>query len=226
MRVMMDLGAHKGADSAFYLRDRYKVIAVEAHPGLARECEATLSLLNSTTIMPGEDIIRYRVLKAAVTPTGEEAHLYCSNKGLQGETHSIYPHRVKGCEDVGYTVAGTTIPRLFKNHGVPYYLKVDIEGADVVAIRQLHDCKAVPPYLSVEPDRDHPEEALEIMAHFGYMGYDSFDLVRQHWDKTVDIETLSYNLTLNQLATLWFSMPPFDKDEWYDVHAKHQDVQA
>lgn len=224
-RLFMDLGSHQGADSVFYLHDNYSVVAVEAHPALARHLE--LMELGAMRDNPKRYL---RVVNKAITPTGDDAHLFVSSKGDHGETHSIYAHRCKRPEDVGYTVPGTTIPRLFKQFGIPFYLKVDIEGADIHAIRQLHDwaatpaSKAVPFHVSVELCRDHPEEALEMMAHFGYMGYDSFQLVRQTHGKTVDIDALDYPLSLNQVATIWFSMPPLGKDEWYDLHARHADV--
>jgi FkbM family methyltransferase len=223
-KLMVDLGAHKGATSRAYLEAGWRVVAVEAHPAL--------SIMWPLRFHPGDCYL----VHAAITPTGQPATLYVSNKGTDGETHSIYPHRVKGCEQTPYEVPGTTIAQLFTAHGVPDYLKIDIEGADVVAIRQLHEWERsshhgfkgvpqvnLPKRLSVELDWDHPEEALEIFSHLGYMGYDRFDLVQQHWDEQDDIETLLYPYTIGMAAHAWFSTPKM-QDVWYDLHARHKDA--
>lgn len=234
MRTMLDLGAHKGTDTAYYAEAGFKVIAVEAHPELARRL---------ATVWVGRPD-QVRVLHRAITPDGKEAHLFTSSKGEEGETHSIYPHRVKECERLGFTVPGTTVGRLLEMHGVPFYMKVDIEGADVVAIRQLHEYtggwddtapgfkhntftnRAPPAYLSVELDWDHPEEALEIFSHLAYMGYNLFRIVGQYnpegTAKTCPIETVElwrYHTLRDTIADWFDGSPPTGR--WYDLHARH-----
>lgn len=221
-RLFFDIGAHKGNDTAFYLEHGWKVVAVEAHPTLA-------SLSDERFHMQLGDA---RVIHRAITPTGKPAKLFVSDKGVKGETHSIYPHRVKGCEQLGYTVEGTTIGYLLKTYGVPDYMKVDIEGADVIAIRQLHSWLAsasgkgyrAPPYLSVELCPNHPEETLEIFSHLAYMGYDLFSIEEQHWDTTIDVDQVEHTLPINAAAGLWFMhMVAAARAEgvWFDLHTKH-----
>lgn len=224
-RLMLDLGAHLGSDSAYYLANGWRVIAVEAHPGLANQ-------LRSKFHITPMDV---RVVHRAITADGGEAKLFVSNKGLQGETHSIFPHRVKGCEPEGYTVPGTTVGYLLKTYGVPDYMKVDIEGADLVAIRQLHEWTTKnlawtpPAYLSVELCPDHPEEALEIFSHLAYMGYDLFSIEEQDWNKTVDVDWVEHRLPINAMAGLWFMHIAGNvmkrKDAWFDLHARHSSVE-
>ena len=36
MKLIFDVGAHKGEDTTFYLKKGFKVIAVEANPALAQ----------------------------------------------------------------------------------------------------------------------------------------------------------------------------------------------
>lgn len=229
-RLFLDVGAHKGNDTAFYLDKGWKVVAVEAHYELAKECAQRFHL----------QIGDCRVVNRAISPDGKPTKLYTSSKGVHGETHSTYPHRTKRPEGVPMHVEGTTVGYLLKTHGVPDYMKVDIEGADVVAIRQLHEwytlqCQAhsrapksvIPPYLSVELCPEHPEEALEIFSHLAYMGYDRFALIQQHWDQTVDVDSLVYGLDLPAVAADWFGMDRrgIPKDVWYDLHALHSSVE-
>lgn len=219
-RLMLDLGAHDGTDSAYYLHRGWKVVAVEAHPGLAR------GLTDMFHLCP----LECRVVNRAISPEGKEARLYVSDKGLAGETHSIFPDKVKRCEPEGYTVPGTTVGKLFDLYGVPFYMKVDIEGADVLAMRQLHEWSKVgrnvpPAYLSVELSWDHPEETLEIFSHLAYMGYDLFRLADQFNPegiaKTVPLETSAHAYyTLHDMLADWFDGPPLE-GHWFDLHARH-----
>jgi len=72
---------------------------------------------------------------------------------------------------------------LIKQHGVPHYLKVDIEGFDghcMLALAKL-PCEMLPPYLSFEEQSAHPWSAAsskEIISALSRRGY-SWKLSRQ-----------------------------------------------
>lgn len=212
-KLIFDLGAHHGRDTRRYLAEGFKVIAVEANP----DCIPHLSKL------PGD----LQVVKRALhSKPGEYVKLYTSNSP-EGETHSLFPSRVKQCDDVAIEVNSCTLAELLKLYGVPWYMKVDIEGSDVVAIRQLHEWKgAKPPYLSVELDWEHPEEAIEMFSLLGYMGYTSFTLINQ-WNPagptTVMPNTLTYGCTLMEAIGNWAEDGGY-KGWWFDLHARHKDA--
>lgn len=241
-RLMMDLGAHLGGDSGTYFSKGYRVVAVEAYPPLAEKLTHNLKI---TT--PGS----LQVVCAAITPTGEPTNMFVSSVGDHGECHSIFQDRCKQPLAEMISVPGTTVVHLFREYGVPHYLKIDIEGADVVAIRQLKEWARgghtiqqiwdegqiapyyditkstgkVPPYISVELSHTHPEEALEMMALMGYMGYDRFALVGQWYHQTIDIDDISYDYTLAQVAAKWFSVSvAMLPGCWFDLHARHKDA--
>lgn len=226
--LMFDLGAHKGLDTGYYLDQGFKVIAVEAHPKIVAKLT-----VDNTFPMIADQLV---VVSAAITPDGNSTPFYESSKGIDGETHSTFPHRVKGCESAPFEVAGTTLAQLFVTYGVPEYLKIDIEGADVIAIRQLHTFQTnttklfgaakMPAYLSVELDWEHPEEALEIFSHLAYMGYERFAMVQQHWDVTVDYRKVKHSMCLADAVCDWTSRCGFvdTKDLWFDLHSKHKDA--
>lgn len=229
-RLIFDLGAHDGKDSRYYLERGFKVVAVEAHPDHARVLQRAGSY---------PDLM---VANRALADTAlQKVKLYSSNRP-GGETHSVHPHRVKDIEAAPIEVEATTLPRLFVTHGVPFYLKVDIEGSDIIAIRQLHEWhakgEALPPYLSVELDADHPEEALEMFAHLGYMGYDTFRLINQRlvptgaygegftWGMSgpfgEDVFRGGCGYSLGEIAAWWFSNARMFKRDWFDLHCRLQ----
>ena len=69
-------------------------------------------------------------------------------------------------------VETTTLGELVAAHGVPYYLKSDIEGADEFVIEQLETLPETPRYVSVEASGDP-------LAMLVRCGYGRFQIVNQ-----------------------------------------------
>jgi hypothetical protein len=76
-------------------------------------------------------------------------------------------------------VPACTTSELFDKHGVPYYLKIDIEGMDVVALRGLAATSARPRYVSLESDKVSFRALRNEFETFVELGYDAFKLVSQ-----------------------------------------------
>jgi hypothetical protein len=65
---------------------------------------------------------------------------------------------------------------LFNTYGVPYYLKIDIEGSDVLLIRALRALgDDIPKYVSFEIGL----EVIECLQILSDLGYARFKLVEQ-----------------------------------------------
>lgn len=217
-KMILDLGAHQGQTSLYYLRKGWKAVAVEAHPKLAKRLRYMAGYSGNQP---------FTFVEAALAPEGDScALLYTSSKGTNGQTHSINPERVRDCEGTPYMVPAVTLRKLFTDHGVPDYLKIDIEGADIVAIRQLHEWAGPrPERVSVELSQEHPEETLEILSHLGYMGYDRFAIVAQTHDTITDVDTaVEYIEGVGTIAWQWFLGQANIAGVWYDLHCKHKDA--
>jgi FkbM family methyltransferase len=65
-----------------------------------------------------------------------------------------------------------TLDTLLKKHGVPYYLKLDVEGAETHCLRCLQSL-GFPEYISVEA------ESLEYLILLWQLGYRQFKIVDQ-----------------------------------------------
>jgi FkbM family methyltransferase len=239
-KLVFDLGAHHGLDTRRYLAEGFKVVALEANPDCIEAIDKALAFQR-------EDYSgRLQLVERALHSLDRSTVKLYPSESPKGETHSLFPHRVKQCDGVPYEVKTVTLGALLSEYGVPWYMKIDIEGSDVVAIRQLHEWQqgmpafggkypgvtlkggAVPPYLSVELDWEHPEEAIEMFSLLGYMGYTSFSLVQQ-WDPangptTVMPNEVTYSCTLMQAISIWASDGSY-KGWWFDLHARHKDHQ-
>ncbi len=66
--------------------------------------------------------------------------------------------------------------QLFEEHGVPYYIKCDLEGADEVFVDQLLETRVMPKFLSVESSGI---QGLSGLAKMYTLGYDRMQIVNQ-----------------------------------------------
>ena len=79
-----------------------------------------------------------------------------------------------GSEAREIEVTTLTLSDLFAEHGTPYYIKCDIEGADAIFVEQLLHSDRRPSYVSIEATS--PDDFAKLRS----CGYDSFQIVNQH----------------------------------------------
>jgi FkbM family methyltransferase len=172
--LVYDVGMHNGDDTAYYLLLGYRVVAVEADPNLVAGCERRFD----DEIRAGRLII----LNCAIGPTPGNAKFWlCLDKP---EWNSFLRANASRC---GYrTEAVDVCVRSFRSvlaeHGVPHYLKIDIEGYDIHCLRDL-DKAHLPRYLSLELVQI--DELLAVRE----LGYDRFKLVVQGRHRELPDET-------------------------------------
>lgn len=75
---------------------------------------------------------------------------------------------------------GVTLAELLERHGVPRYVKCDIEGADEEFARQLNAWRgSTPAFVSIEA------QSLEAISFLSGAGYNRFQLVNQWLNSSV-----------------------------------------
>lgn len=165
MKVIYDLGMYDASDTIYYLENGYEVVAVEANPALVHRAEADLKrYLDSGQL---------HIVHAAVGPSNAPVELTICGEDLGSS--SIYGESVEHRTPVGsFTVSGITIQELFGRFGVPHYLKIDIEGADLHCVTALTS-ETKPAYLSFEIG----EEFERLLAHVKAIGFSQFKLINQ-----------------------------------------------
>src|SRR5260370_40730342 len=142
--LIFDVGLHKGEDTDFYLKKGFKVVAFEAGPDLVAHCRDHFQ-------QPVADH-RLRIIEGAVAPeaAGERIAFY---KNLQkSEWGTIDQRWVERNEKVGtrsvkIEVGRVDLAEMFSTHGIPFYLKIDIEGADHLVLDELWRCADRPRYI-------------------------------------------------------------------------------
>ena len=174
--LIYDLGLHRGEDTEFYLKKGFSVVAVEANPMLATEVQRRFQAYIKT----GQLIIE----NAAISDDDRASipFFVCDNVSVWGTTQADWAERnlMAGAEMREISVPSTRFASLIARHGVPYYLKMDIEGADTLCLRDLRTIEDRPKYISLESSLSSFEELVEEFSLFQALGYTRFKIVPQH----------------------------------------------
>lgn len=177
-RLIFDVGANDGNDTAYYLGLGHAVVAIEADPVLAVQ----LGERFSTAIAAG----LVTVVNVAVTEQdGEAVELFVAAKSTESSIIRTMAER-SGALRGKIALRGRSLCSLFEEFGLPWYCKIDIEGYDARAIAGMSACAARPAYLSCEAsgqpiaevgnDEGLLYEGLNALAD---QGYRQFKLVDQ-----------------------------------------------
>jgi FkbM family methyltransferase len=171
--LIYDVGFHHGEDTEFYLTKGFKVVAIEAHPGLY-----AAGLKKFAKDMESG---RLTLLNLGVAETSGPISFFESDNDVWG---SIRRDAAKRNERLGagwreITVEGRRFGEILRQYGVPYYLKVDIEGADLLCLKALAEFGDRPKYLSIEAEVDILSGIRHEITTLRGLGYAKFKIVRQ-----------------------------------------------
>jgi FkbM family methyltransferase len=161
--LVYDVGMHNGDDTALYLSQGFRVVAIEANPVLAETGRTRFA----SALAAGQ----LEILNIGVAAC-EGAFDFWVNE--ENDEYSSFVEEV-GCRN-GSRCHAITVPclsfrQILDRHGVPYYLKIDIERGDVHCLTGL-DRADLPRYVSVEA---HSLEYLCILSRLGYDGFKCID---------------------------------------------------
>jgi FkbM family methyltransferase len=170
--LIFDIGGHIGQDTDFYLKRGFRVVTVEADAELA----AGLRSRFSDAIQSGS----LTVVEAAISDHSGEGTFYKFAKSVYGTISRDWADRNvqmgKSCQAV--EVRFITIQELVHRHGAPYFMKVDIEGADMICIEGFRNLTK-PAYISVEIEKHNFEKFRYDVSLIRDLGYRRFQLVQQ-----------------------------------------------
>jgi len=167
--LVFDIGMHKGEDTAFYLKKGYRVVAIEADPDLAAMCRkrfqshiesGSLHIIEGAIV--GKDEIRKGTIK-----------FYKNQRSIWGTTEEKWRDRNArlGAPSIQISVPCLDLEAVLKEHGVPHYMKIDIEGADRTALKYLRGLDERPRYISVESEKvsfQRLEGEIDLLCQLGY----------------------------------------------------------
>jgi FkbM family methyltransferase len=160
--LIIDVGGHNGDDTAFYLHRGYRVVTVEANPVLAERLRVRFA---------GRPVC---VENVCIGPSESKSVEFWVNRN--NDTWSAFDRAIaarEGTEVYLVELPSTTLRTLLDRHGVPEYLKIDIEGMDQECLKSL-DPRNLPKYISLEL-----AHGGDIIGELRALGYTRFKIINQ-----------------------------------------------
>jgi FkbM family methyltransferase len=176
--LIIDVGMHTGEDTARFLAKGFEVVAVEANPQLVEAASETFV----EEIREG----RLTIVNAAISD-----HRGTASFGIASpltawstfDTELIARNELAGASYRYVDVETIPFGDILEQHGIPQYLKIDIEGYDMLCVRALRAYAEKPAYLSIESSvsivRATADAVFDELAELWVLGYRRFRYVEQ-----------------------------------------------
>lgn len=171
--LIFDVGMHLGEDTEFYLKKGFRVVAIEADPSLcARVAERLAGHIEAGRLV---------ILNVAIAKKPGSIPFYRNlDMSIWGTVNANWVERNRGTRSEAIEVEGISMERVLADYGIPYYMKVDIEGSDLLCLEALRSTSTRPRYVSIESNKlslGDVSQEFDLMAELGYGG---FKVVPQH----------------------------------------------
>jgi len=164
--LIFDLGMHHGDDAAFYLAKGFRVVALEAN---AAFCAQAASRFASEIASQ-----RLVIVPRALWHESDVVIPFFLNPVKDDWSSALPDWAGKGGHELQRVEVPTvTLTDRFARHGVPHYLKIDVEGLDEACLEQLLHSGARPDFVSVEVG------SADLAALLRACGYDRMQVVNQ-----------------------------------------------
>lgn len=173
-QLIFDVGAHKGEDTNFYLKKGFTVVAVEAHPALAEALRTRFA----GQLASGQLVI----VEAAIAEQAGHVDFFANSAvSVWGTIRKEWAERneLMGADSDCLRVRSVTFPQLVREHGMPYYMKIDIEGADLLCLEGLREFSERPRHVSIESEKRDWDALENEFRLFQELGYSRFKVVDQ-----------------------------------------------
>lgn len=172
--LIFDVGFNNGEDTGAYLNLGYRVIAVEADRRLAEK--------GAITFAKEVDARRLEIINAAISVMTP-----CELVRFENDRWStLMPGWVERNTRAGASILGTErvdgidLKELIVRFGHPFYVKIDVEGSDLLALQQLNASGCRPEYVSLESSKTSWRQMSTELDVLESMGYTRFQAIPQH----------------------------------------------
>ncbi|WP_084066172.1 FkbM family methyltransferase [Marivita hallyeonensis] len=162
--LAFDIGAHVGDRTGSFLRLGARVVALEPQPRVFRALRLIHGRSDRTTLVcaaagerPGS--LELHVNTANPTVSTASPEFIAAAAGASEWRGQVWDERIE--------VPVTTLDHLIAGHGAPDFIKIDVEGHELAALRGLTRCV---PALSFEFTTIQRETALECLRYVSSLG--------------------------------------------------------
>ena len=173
--LIYDVGLHLGEDTAYYLSLGYRVVAFEANPDLVERCQRRFAAERANG--------RLVIVAGAIAPAGSPPTVtfYRNVKSVWGTISADWAERnaklFRGSTTI--TVPTVDFGDCLARHGVPHFLKVDVEGVDGLVIKTACALENGPAFISMESEKVDFNRLVSDIDQLCDAGYCGFKIVQQ-----------------------------------------------
>lgn len=164
--LIYDVGMNNGDDTAYYLNCGYRVVAIEANPLLCEQAARRFA----KDISSG----RLQILNVGIAGEAGKTEFWICDSHSEWSSFLRDVASRDGSAHHPVTIECERFGNILARYGVPYYLKVDIEGHDQFCINELTPL-TLPRYISFENNK----YSLEMLEYCHRIGYRWFKLISQ-----------------------------------------------
>ncbi len=230
-KIIYDIGANNGDDIPYYLLRADLVVAVEANPML---CDLIKDRFRA-------EIEQRRLIVENYVATAEEDDMEVGF--YLHKTHHVLsqfpkPKLAQMNNFKKVLLPSKAVHHIIKEHGHPYYIKIDVEHYDTQILGSLSANAICPPFISAESHN------IGVFSLLVGMGYDAFKLVEGRTVSQVYVdrifqcgqEKISYSFPFhsagpfgNDVDGEWMNTEDFfrllasEGLGWKDIHASRID---
>ena len=174
--LIFDVGMHKGEDTHYYLLKGFDVVAFEADPNLVQ--------FSKRRFKKEIDQKRLIIIEGAIVPENftKKVKFYKNKKNsVWGTVVKDWANRNEkdGAHSISIDINPVNFKEILNKFGVPYYLKIDIEGMDLVCCEALLSFNDKPSYISIESEKVNFESLKKEFNLLDELGYDSYKIIQQ-----------------------------------------------
>jgi len=163
--LIYDIGMHNGDDAAHYLDLGYNVIAIDASPDLVREGRQRFqSFINSNKL---------QILNVGISNQEGSFDFYENKKNSAWNSFDKGIGTRDGADFVVRKIQTRRLDQIVREKGLPYYMKIDIEGYDMFCLQALQESGLKPKFISVELGHIH------LIFKLKDIGYTRFKIIDQ-----------------------------------------------
>ena len=172
--LIYDVGLHHGEDAEYYLRKGFNVVGFEADPELAASCRSRLAKYLDNRQL---NIVEGAVVGDDFFAGGRKSiTFYKSRMSVWGTVNADWALRNEkiGTQNEQIEVPAVNFKEAIQQFGMPYYMKIDIEGSDTLCLEALRDFSQKPDYVSIESEMakfDGLEKEISLLEELGYKDF-------------------------------------------------------
>jgi FkbM family methyltransferase len=229
--IIYDLGAYDGIDTFYYLKKNYKVIAIEPDKNLCLKIKKNIKYYKKNLT----------IINKAISNSKKKINFYINRQDRKLNTNFVKNINYDNFKKI--KVPPVNLIDLFKIYGVPFYIKIDIEKSELIALKQILKSKKKIPFISIE-DCHLSFEYLKLLKKIGYK---KFKLINQYNNQFLKDKSVNHKFHLHSSGKFgeeidkkqkWSNYNNFLKKYirivrskknlkrispahiWYDIHAK------